>query len=863
MQALGLKPADLKVGELAWLLLQRSLLGAVRALVDERRIGYVEDTPPETRPLEEALDDLLQNQEVVLPSDFFRYPRNLPVLEAIQPAVAEWLIDCGLTAFDEREQDSAQERERKRRAAARAIAARVPAYFASASYVERRDEATLYAPLVTALEASGAELAEEEWAWRLYGTRLHEGTQRPLFEEAFSLADVYVPLRATLPPPARRDRPAQPRAEPMDALPKEPLEVVDLRENLRRWLDSAPPHDSLRVISGDPGGGKSSFARMFAAEVAAEGRFRVLLAPLHRFPHERSLESGISEFVRLNNLGLGSPLDPKESAPLLLILDALDELALQDEVGQHQADDFVREVCNVLTARNQSGLRLRVLITGRPLAVRAAGAAVKEQTLTLLSYLIPKRERDGLRGSEELIGADQRDLWWQKYGEQKGRKYPGLPDELKREEIRLDEITAQPLLNYLVALSWERGKIDFTEEVNRNAIYANLLDRVHERPWGKKKPEEEVAREPFFRGLEEVALLAWRRDGRTAALADIRRLIEGNTDLTASLADFLDPQKPRGLICLLMGFFFRGGEEGSLTLPTTVVFTHKSFGEYLAARRLVRGLSEISQALAAGGPYGMREEGALEEWAKLTGPASLTHEILAFLRDEVALQDKQAATAVTAAGPHPLAAPWQATLVKLISFMLQRGMPMEKLGIQRYQEMDAQARNAETALLAALDACARVTETVSDVAWPSKYTFHAWLNRLQGELIGRDFRFNQRWEFVTGSIPPQCLSYLDLDGASLVGASLVGASLVVANLAGANLDTANLDRASPDGASLVGSIRTAETVWPEGFNPDDLRHGMVLAASSEKAFRLWSRTDLPHFEQSVEAEAGEESESAE
>jgi hypothetical protein len=48
------------------------------------------------------------------------------------------------------------------------------------------------------------------------------------------------------------------------------------------------------------------------------------------------------------------------------------------------------------------------------------------------------------------------------YGAVSGSGYTGLPTEL--DQGNLTEITAQPLLNYLVALSLRRGELQFSEE---------------------------------------------------------------------------------------------------------------------------------------------------------------------------------------------------------------------------------------------------------------------------------------------------------------------------------------------------------------------------------------------------------------
>ncbi len=54
--------------------------------------------------------------------------------------------------------------------------------------------------------------------------------------------------------------------------------------------------------------------------------------------------------------------------------------------------------------------------------------------------------------------------------------------------------------------------------------------------------------------------------------------------------------------------------------------------------------------------------------------------------------------------------------------MIRDGMPMHHtdLKLSTYQDMDRQARNAEEALLAMLNACARVTQKVSHIAWSDR-----------------------------------------------------------------------------------------------------------------------------------------------
>jgi hypothetical protein len=87
----------------------------------------------------------------------------------------------------------------------------------------------------------------------------------------------------------------------------------------------------------------------------------------------------------------------------------------------------------------------------------------------LLPYFVPRPSEDDrqfIRDDEEydpenLLKDYLRQQWWKNYGALTGVGYKSLLKELDRDD--LTEITAQPLLNYLVAISFTRDKLDFTK----------------------------------------------------------------------------------------------------------------------------------------------------------------------------------------------------------------------------------------------------------------------------------------------------------------------------------------------------------------------------------------------------------------
>ena len=412
-----------------------------------------------------------------------------------------------------------------------------------------------------------------------------------------------------------------------------------------------------------------------------------------------------------------------------------------------------------------------------------------EQVLHMLPYFIPENDRYEYEDENNLLEEDQRNLWWQKYGEVSENNYTEVPEELKLDS--LVEITSQPLLNYLVALSYKRNqdpsienKIDFSEATNLNTIYQNLLKSVYRRGWDTTQHPtlKGVEYGQFVRILEEIALAAWHGNGRTTTVREIEEHCHSSG--LKNLLKIFAERAESGVTNLLTAFYFRQSgyrREGDRTFE----FTHKSFGEYLTARRIVRALKKVNKELQErkeDPDEGWGEKQALTHWITICGASAVDEYLFSFIIQEIALQDKE------------IVKKWQQTLCHLIEYMLRQGMPMEKIDPRpSYKEECRQSRNAEEALLAVLNSCARYTKEISEIKWQSRSSFSQWLSHLQNDIKdGSQIIFNQ------------CLSWLDLKEVNLECASLKEANLEGANLEGANLLKANLLKANLQEASLAG-----------------------------------------------------------
>ncbi len=756
-------PETNKPEELLWILLHRAFINAAAkiALDTALRISRMPADPSAlSANLERAIEQAESQDFNVLEIDntLFTRPETLPLLGKLGELFEQFLIEQSVGE-----------------GAARVARAMLPRALVPELDAEWAQFPDRYAPLKDALHTPFEEALKRDRAWTKANNTWWNAICAPVFGDDFGLLHVYVQPRAYYLKPLANDKNPQ-------------KHVLWLMDELEQWADKSDPHDALRMIAGGPGAGKSSFVKMFCMKRAAAGD-RVLCIPLHELHNPQGdLEDIVGDYIRRRHLLPHNPLDRKHGEQkLLLVFDGLDELSMRGKAAAEVAKNFVAEVKRFVGQRNGAGFCIRALMDGREVVVQACETELRlkeRQLLYVLPYWLSDDERRHTVDPEGCLDVDQRQEWWTKYLQATQRGGGGFPRELKRPE--LNEITAQPLLNYLVALSWKRGLVDFTQKtINRGSIYKDLLEAVYERayhPGGIHPEYKTLSLEEFIEVLEEVGMAAWHGDSRTATLAEIEKRCRDNK--AEQLLEKVADGAKTGTIRLLAAFYFkRSGERGG---EDTFEFTHKSFGEYLAARRIWRALLEIEEARGErerNRKKGWDELDALAHWAKQCGPSALNRNMLGFLGDEAALVGQARAMVL------------QKLVCRLIEVVLGSGMPMERLQIGSFQEALRQSRNAEEALLAAHWACAWTSLEWADIQWPVEKSFGAWLSHLRGEP--------ERYEepLVLG-----CLGRLNLGWANLGGANLGGADLRGANLWKANLWRAHLREAYLRGADLRGAF---------------------------------------------------------
>ncbi|MET3632972.1 pentapeptide repeat-containing protein [Burkholderia sp. 572] len=770
VDALGALSLSATTEERAYKLIERSLAAASYDLAFDALNFLADGSADVNSKLNSAIDGVFADISVSVNSDFIRAPDKTEIVSAFLPILSQWLIDVGAGPH-----------------AAESISSRFPSYFVYALHKEWRSRKVDYEAIFDEVDGPFHGAIERLSEWAEYSSELRRRIDENVFDEPFGLSQIYVPLNAYTVVFEKSGERTSVSNMGAGELKKEVREVVELEGQLMSWLNAANKDDAIRVISGGPGSGKSSFMRIFCAKLAEAGKFKPIYIPLHLIDPTKDVADEVAGYLRDEGIFSSAPIDASSSEKnIILVFDGLDELASQGAAASNVAKNFLDAVDLLLMRRNQRDLRLRAVLSGRELVVQENETSFRKpgEVLTILPYFVAPHERGEYNDPKELLKNDLRDIWWKKYGQLTGANFSALPRSLNKRD--LVEITAQPLLSYLVALSFNRGTVDFTKEVSLNTVYGDLLTAVYERGYEKNRPYRPIAqmkRADFCRVLEEIGLAAWQSsDGRSTSVDDILRHCQQSG--LGSLLDVFREGAEYGVTRLLAAFFFRRHSR-TVDGSAAFVFTHKSFGEYLTALRLRRGVMKICMHLdrrKADPDDGWDIDTALEHWIGLTGPSPLTPYISKFLSNEFALQAAEQREG------------WLEKTSQLLSHTINRDLPMDKLRTLPYREVVAQARNAKEALLVVTHLLAKAAAKVVWLEVAAPNSFGSFLRAVVPQRIG-----------PTPAMLLMSLGWQDFSEQILDLADFYGSNVANAVFRSTALNLATFDRAYGNAANFRGA----------------------------------------------------------
>jgi uncharacterized protein YjbI with pentapeptide repeats len=685
------------------------------------------------------------------------------------------------------------------------------------------------------LTGLAGEGARRDGHWARHANWIsYQYTDAPIFspdeEEIIPLEAVYLPPRCFWHQTKKNEK-----EDGTEVLHKT-AHVANLHRIAHDWLASDARHNPIRVVTGGPGSGKSSFARAFAHEVIQRGAHRVLFLQLQHMRLTGSLHDDIARYVDRRDTSTGhsgspglpgNPLDWRKTdeVPILMIFDGLDELSTKDEEGERYARELLLALKLMLSPMNTDGTPIRALVLGRNLACEAAMTAANIPLEHMLNVApITKMDHatcmmrfpdDDIRDPDHLMDADQRVNYWKNWATLKGLNSKEIPGAITSTSMR--ELTVEPLLLHLLIISKFCGDDWEIAANNKNVVYEDILQKIFERNKNKAHFRAAGVDEPlFFEFMECLGIAAWRGNGRTGDENDFRQIRKLHLNRERKFKDF----PAASLKSVALNIHTRAGQEDA---SSGFEFIHKSFGEYLAARGLLYHALKTATALEENEPEDLEQQ-----WCQIIGFAELTPEIISFLYDEARLK----LTPDTAAKQ-------KNSLTELINWVLINGFSVNKLEPElSWNELATQQRCAISALIASASAMATVIpigdwDTVEfhapwtvNIHWPQSHRFSTkdQLNKIgvsvEAPVIGalRRLNFSDQYLWDAG------LSRTNLAGTDFRCAVIIRGRFIGCNLEGANLSLVEGAYTEFIDASLMGCDLSNSSFEKAKFKSVDMRH---------------------------------------
>lgn len=614
----GLKVSSTDTEAIAYLLIYKSIVNTFYLLfleLEEEDFTLERNTlliSEELKQFNIYVDNSIEEGEIIINNEFFEYPNRLNLLTPVFERFADLLKILKV-------------KENKRIE----ILSKFHTRFIVELNKEWNNRPTLYGNLINKLNSPFKERLEIIDDWNRYYGKLRSEVKKNIFEEHFSLEDVYIPLRAE----------TSKYVTESDGKKYKRYYIHWVREYLNDWLELNKDETNIKFLAGGPGSGKSSFAKMWASELTfRKSDVFVFFINLQWFNIKGQLLSSIDDYIDnlQNEIHLQkNPLRDEAINKLLIIFDGLDELSQQGEYAKKISGEFLSLLERENSIRNQNGSNIFFLITGREITIQFNQEKIGDrfEILTLLPYSIHKDLKTRY-DNFSLASIDQRNSWWRNYGKLKGINYGnGMPSTLRK---TLPEITSQPFLNYLVAWNINEGGLNIKSILSSNQIYENIITQVLDRKYENLLPHpstKKLRKEVFFKVLQEIAIAAWKSgDARIAKYTDIKSRLQ-DSDLEDYFQIFSN-NAGNDTLKLLTTFYFRqhsyiGGER-------KIEFTHKTFGEYLVSTYLVEKIIACFRGIELK-VYSNREgiKKLLDLWFELSHENQLDESILNFLREQI------------------------------------------------------------------------------------------------------------------------------------------------------------------------------------------------------------------------------------
>ena len=381
----------------------------------------------------------------------------------------------------------------------------------------------------------------------------------------------------------------------------------NLKAFLTGLLTGRRPSTELIFLMGSPGSGKTSLMEILCADIANTGKVHIMLVPAKKIKPEYGLVIGIQKFLKsIGNDVVSETFMQKENC--ILAIDGFDELAYATRLS---LETFFREAQNLV--RERLGNQLRIILSGRPTLFSEKDVVIPQGSHIIC---LKKFNRDRVK------------KWSMNWRNSSTGSFHGEV-YLDEENKNLTEMISTPMLLYLFARMHEDGQPILTkiESGSNNAftIYKRIIDWICYR---QKDKGIETDIEGKLRRYLQVAGLATHQSGSRILHYDFFTKALCQNDLSK---DDIDP-KVHSII--LQGAFVSVKDKAW-------EFTHKSFGEFLAAESIIKlfkncFLLEDDKKIDS---YQFKHSSILKDWIDIFGPKYISDEIRNFCKGWFQVQE--------------------------------------------------------------------------------------------------------------------------------------------------------------------------------------------------------------------------------
>ncbi|NEO58260.1 MAG: low-complexity protein [Okeania sp. SIO3B5] len=642
-----------------------------------------------------------------------------------------------------------------------------------------------------------------------------------VFDENFTFRQIYVPLEVK---PVNSDGKVEERATP---------------QNIEKWaktilLDENKDKQVLFIQAG-PGRGKSVFCRMFADWVRQE--LHPIYTPiLIRLRDVRNFAANIDETladaVGWDFVTTDSGWLTDHNTRFLFLLDGFDELLLE-RGASNELKVFLDQVAQFQKQAAENKERgHRVLITGRPLALYG-----------IERLMPPNLERVSILPMSDEIQQRWFEKWQTIVAQEETKKFREF---LQSQECpkQVQELAREPLLLYLLAAMHrdKQLKVEMFATADVGGAKVSVYEQALEWVLEKQRVEDgrnlnpEITKlypEDLEILLAEAGLCVVQSGGEYAAIKMIedRLLKQGYRDLQALIENARKNKREDGLKNALAAFYLKS----AAAAENSVEFFHKSFGEFLCAKRMVESLEDLTEKTGKRRKtYVVSDEDLEWQVYDLFAYGSLTVEVVEYLM--ALLVKSQVDLVVLFERLHGFYLDWcDGKFIEATEETLpqKKARQLQQWGIESGQRrVDIYTGLNVMILLFELHRYGQSQEGLRE-----ELHFYPC-----GKPNGEDFNLRRLLRILAYS---QCLG----NGAfgEIVGSFLSGADLSDANLRNADLSGANLRNADLSGTNLIrADLRNADLSGTNISDADlihvNLRNAELIRTDLRSAYL--TRADL-------------------